>query len=84
MTMRDPGLQPERTQLAWKRTAFSALLVSCLCLRGWVTQGNHVYGVAFVLFLLVAFAMVTQRKGAVVIPLVLAGSGLAVHFMRWL
>lgn len=84
MTVRDPGLQPERTQLAWKRTAFSALLVSCLCLRGWVTQENHVYGVTFLLFLLAVIAIVLQRKRAVVIPLVLAGAGLAVHFTRLL
>ncbi len=32
--LRDPGLQPERTGLAWSRTAFVMLVLSALLLRG--------------------------------------------------
>lgn len=38
----DPGLQPERTSLSWRRTALSAIVVAALMLRqaaqfGWGT-----------------------------------------------
>lgn len=80
MTVRDPGLQPERTRLAWSRTAFSTLLVSCLCLRGWINQENGLYGAAILLLVVVAVAIVLQWKRAVVLLLVFAGMMLAVHF----
>lgn len=82
MTELDPGLQPERTQLAWNRTAFSAAIVGCLCLRGWIYQQNAGYGAAFLLVLIATAAVVAQRKCAVAIPLVLTGVCLAVHFLR--
>lgn len=43
--VRDPGLQPERTALAWSRTAFVALLLSALLLRGGIV--HHEPGLAW-------------------------------------
>lgn len=34
--VRDPGLQPERTALAWRRTVMSAIIASVLIWRGWI------------------------------------------------
>jgi uncharacterized membrane protein YidH (DUF202 family) len=38
MTVRDPGLQAERTVLAWSRTAMSILVNAVLALRAGVVQ----------------------------------------------
>jgi hypothetical protein len=37
---RDPGLQPQRTGLAWLRTSLSILAVALLCLRTALTAGS--------------------------------------------
>lgn len=34
----DPGLQPQRTALAWRRTALTAAVAGLLCLRVWVVD----------------------------------------------
>ncbi|WP_202300986.1 DUF202 domain-containing protein [Dryocola clanedunensis] len=43
MSDRDPGLQPERTALSWRRTAWSMLIPTILCLRGWFHSGEWLY-----------------------------------------
>lgn len=51
--LRDPGLQPERTLLAWGRTAGGMLLNTCVFFRlGWASNTSWVILVGIVLALI--------------------------------
>lgn len=78
MTTRDPGLQPERTQLAWRRTGWSMLIPGLLCLRGWRHGGDLFYATSGIMLVLGALLLLCtlqrKRHSAVSLCVVIAGS----------
>jgi uncharacterized membrane protein YidH (DUF202 family) len=68
MTERDPGLQPERTALAWQRTGLAAVVLAVLLLRHGVLDRAPLEIMAGVLAaaaaLLSGFAIRVRSEGA--------------------
>ena len=63
--VRDPGLQPERTRLAWRRTTLASTVVALLAVRQALhdgTTGAGVLAVALSLLAWLGFLVVAHRS----------------------
>ncbi|SDC07297.1 Uncharacterized membrane protein YidH, DUF202 family [Raineyella antarctica] len=58
----DPGLQPERTQLAWVRTTLSFMAVGLLALRLGVTAGIDVSAIILVIVAVVVLVVANDAR----------------------
>ncbi|MGH4030775.1 DUF202 domain-containing protein [Actinomycetota bacterium Odt1-20B] len=62
---RDPGLQPERTRLAWRRTTLSGTVAAVLAVKTLLSGGVSVVGAlgcALCLLLWLGFLTVAHRR----------------------
>lgn len=62
---RDPGLQPERTRLAWRRTTLSSTVVAVLAAKVALHDGGSAAGIvacAFCCVLWLAFLALAHRR----------------------
>ncbi|MFH0517128.1 DUF202 domain-containing protein [Streptomyces sp. M41] len=63
--VRDPGLQPERTRLAWRRTTLSGAVVCVLAMKSALHDGASVAGIvvcALCLGLWLGFLTLAHRR----------------------
>ncbi|MFE5911405.1 DUF202 domain-containing protein [Streptomyces wedmorensis] len=63
--VRDPGLQPERTRLAWRRTTLSCTVVAVLAVKLTVSDeigAKELTGLALSALVWVAFLAVSHRR----------------------
>ncbi|MFF5898556.1 DUF202 domain-containing protein [Streptomyces argenteolus] len=69
--VRDPGLQPERTRLAWRRTTLACTVVGLLAIRQALHDGATAAGVLAVALSLLAwlgFLSVAHRRVSAIGP----------------